>query len=255
MRLDGWVKDPVSSEDLLAKDMLRGLPLADLPEKYVCVSNPPLMNQGDTSECVAFGFTLVRKIHEILEGQSVPKFDPHALYQRCKQKDGIPNLPGTYPRVCCDILLHEGMPVEGAYANCLDRLLHPRPSNFDLRYRLGGYWRVTKNDTDYIIKQILLQFGPVDAASTWYDEWKEMYGAKIFPEPKNPGGGHNYVIGGWDDSLGWLILNSWGPIWGVGGVAWMPFSMFRTVVLPEGDVWKLEDTITANKALRRLLST
>jgi hypothetical protein len=250
-RLDGWIKDPISSQDLLAVNMLRGLPLPTLPEKYLCTQNPPLMNQGNTSECVAFGFTLAEKIHELIKGQPVPKFDPHALYLRCKEKDGIPNIPGTYPRVCCDIMLHEGMPVEGAYASCLDRFFNPRPPNFDLRYRLGGYWRIVKNDTDFIIKQILMQFGPIDAASTWYEEWDGLF--KVFPEPKRAGGGHNYVLGGWDDSLGWLVLNSWGPLWGTAGIAWMPYSMFREVVLPEGDVWKLQDFLSANRTLRRLL--
>ena len=249
IRLDGWVKDPESPKDLLARDMLRGLPPVDLPVEYNCVRNPPLMNQWDTSECVAFGFTLARKIHEILEGQPVPKFDPHSLYLRCKEKDGIPDIPGTYPRVCCDIMLHEGMPVEGAYANCLDRMIHPRPTNFDLRYRLGGYWRVTKNDTDDVIKQIILQMGPVDAASAWYDEWQGLF--RVFPKPIRPGGGHNYLIQGWNQD-GWQVCNSWGPLWGTAGIAWMPFGMFREVVLPEGDVWKLQDVVSANKTLRRL---
>lgn len=252
IRLDGWVKDLESPKDLLVQDLVRGLPAVALPMDYGCVSNPPLMNQWDTSECVPFGFTLAEKIHEMIKGLPVPKFDPHALYLRCKEKDGIPNLPGTYPRVCCDIMLHEGMPVEGAYASCLDRFFNPRPANFDLRYRLGGYWRITKNDTDDIIKQIIMQFGPIDAASTWYEEWKGLF--KIFPDPIHAGGGHNYIIQGWSDEYrSWQVCNSWGPVWGTAGIAWMPYDMFRSVVLPEGDVWKLMDSTAANKAFRSLI--
>jgi len=245
VRLDGYIKDIPSAKDLSAGDLLRGAPAVELPESYQVYSSPPLMNQGQTSECVAYGDTLIRRLHELIEVGSYPAFDPHVLYLRCKEKDGIPDLPGTYPRTALDIMLHEGMPVKGYESK---GLCFMKKSNFHPGYKIGGYWRVTK-ESDNQIKQIIMEYGALSVASTWYDEWMSM--GRLFPNPKIPGGGHHYVFDGWD-STGWRVLNSWGAEWGVGGIAYMPFEMFRQVVLPEGDVWKMLDTVTANKAMRRL---
>lgn len=245
----GAIKDPYSAKDYPAAALLRGLPPVVLPEKYQCRPNEPLMNQGGTSECVCFSMTLIRRMHELCEVGSYPAFDPHALYLTAKTKDGIPTLDGTYPRVVLDIMLHSGMPVKG-YEH--KGWLCPK-SNYHPGYKIGGYWRITRESND-AIKQIIMQYGAVSAACTWYTEWCDaMTGQGIFRPPIHGEGGHNWVIDGWDNNKGWRVCNSWGPIWGVLGVAYMPFEMFRSVVLPEGDVWKMTDTVTTNKLFSRLM--
>ncbi|MFA5078833.1 MAG: C1 family peptidase [Dehalococcoidia bacterium] len=244
-RLDGYLKDPYSEKDLPAKNLLRGARVIMLPEVFDCVKTPPLLDQGQTSECVAFGDTLIRRIHELVELGSYPDFDPHLLYRRCKEKDGIPHLPGTYPRVALDIMLKEGMPVRGYESKSIFPCM--APSKFHPGYKIGGYWRV-RNESDPEIKEIIFRYGPLSVGSTWYDEWMGMRVA-TFPDPRTAGGGHHYVIGGWGPN-GWRVLNSWGPDWGYEGTAYMPYEMFREYVLPEGDVWKLLDTVTANRAFR-----
>ena len=247
----GALKDPVSSKDFPAARLLRGLEPVALPKDYQTWKNEPLTYQDGTPECVPYGMTEIRRLHELVEVGKYPDFDAHALYLRCKEKDGIPEQGGTYPRVALDIMLHEGMPVKGYLSESIFPCM--RKSNFHPGYKIGGYWRI-QNETDDQIKQIIYQFGPISCACTWYDEWSNMDGVEVFRDPIHTSGeGHHWVIDGWRDDLGWRVLNQWGIVWGKGGIAYMPFSMYRAKVLPEGDVWKLTDTITTNKALGRLL--
>lgn len=246
----GAVKDPPSERDYPAKALLVGAPEIVLPEEFQIWENEPVMNQGGTYECVPFGMTEIRRLHELIEVGTYPDFDPHALYRRCKEKDGIPLVDGTYPRVALDIMLHEGMPVKGYESR---GLCFMKKSNFHSGYKIGGYWRIT-DEIDYQIKQIIMQYGAISCACTWYEEWvTAMTGADVFKTPVHKGGGHHWVIDGWN-KIGWRVINSWGLIWGRFGIAYMPFSMFRDVVLPEGDVWKMTDTVTTSKIIGRLLS-
>jgi hypothetical protein len=244
----GAIKDPYSARDYPAAALLRGAPEIHLPEAYQCRKSEPIMNQGGTSQCVAYGMTLIRRLHELVEVGKYPDFDTGALYARCKANDGIPLIEGTYPRIALDIMLHNGMPIKGYES---PGLCFMQKSNFHPGYKIGGYWRIT-NETDNQIKQIIYQFGAISAACTWYTEWcNAMDGQGILKAPVHQEGGHNWVISGWDRS-GWRVCNSWGLVWGISGVAYMPFSMFREVVLPEGDVWKLVDTITMSEVTGRL---
>lgn len=242
--LSGWVKDLPDVRDLKATDLVRSLAPVVLPTTYRCSATPTILDQGGTSECVAYAHTLSRIIRQQMSNANVPKFDPDALYKRCKELDGIPDLLGTYPRVCLDIMFKQGMPVKNSCC---------RAGAFDFQYRLGGYWRIDGAVADNDIKQILMQLGPFTAASSWYNEWGSMFNTEIFPEPTVAGGGHCYCIQGWNET-GWEVDNSWGTIqWGVNGIAWMPYSMFRNVVLPEGDVWKMQGTTTFNKSFRNFI--
>jgi hypothetical protein len=250
--LNGWVKDIQTPEDLLVKDLLAAMPMVEVPETYRCVPDPPIMDQGGTSECVAYAHTLARLIQERLEGAQVPYFDPHSLYMECKRNDGYPG-EGTYPKVCCDIMLHKGMPVIGKAPSCWEKFFTPKAEvGFDSRYRLGAYWRLTPDLTIQQIKQAIFLFGPITSACNWDNRW--MGNFSVFPDPSGRWDGGPCVCQQGYNSLGVEYDNSWGKIlWGINGVATMPWDMYIEYVLKDGDVMKLQDTITANKSLRALL--
>jgi len=250
--LSGWVKDKPDDRDLLVKDLLAALPPVKAPESYRCVPDPDIMDQGGTSECVAYAHTLARLIQERLEGAPAPRFDPHSLYMECKRNDFYPG-EGTYPKVCCDIMLHKGMPVAGRSPTCWEKLFSPKTEvGFDGRYKLGAYWRLTPDLSIEQIKQAIFLFGPITSASAWDNRWMNRF--SVFPDPSGRSdGGHDVCQQGYN-SVGIEYDNSWGKfLWGVGGIATMPWDMYMEYVFKNGDVMKLQDTATANKAFRSLI--
>jgi hypothetical protein len=252
--LAGWVKDKPDGRDLLVKDLLAALPPVTAPDSYRCVSDPQIMDQGGTSECVVYAHTLARIIQERLEGAPVPIFDTHALYEECKRNDFYPG-EGTYPTVCCDIMLKKGMPVAGSTPGCWAKFWAPKvESAFDPQYKLGAYWRLTPDLTIEQIKQAIFLFGPITSACNWDERWMSMFGQSIFPEPSGRyDGGHCVCQQGYN-TVGIEYDNSWGRFqWGVGGIATMPWEMYLEHVLKGGDVIKLQDSTAANKAFRSLI--
>ena len=237
-RMDGWIPghgpgtDPrdYNIRQLLALPPAKPLP-PKLPSLYWTVQTPIVLNQGSTPECVAYASSGMKTDEEYQEWNRVYKFNAGALYAKCKQQDGSPNDPGTWPKVACDIMLKQGMAL-----GCSKK--------FDTKWGINGYYGITTDNTDDEIKAILYQYGTMLFASYWYDNWMDMF--EVFPSPGNQNGGHCYRCVGWVP-IGWIIVNSWGKgLWGnfmgIGsGIAIMPYGTYRQFVLPDGDSWKVID--------------
>lgn len=229
-RLDGWI--PGNSPGRDRRDFnITQLPkaLVVLPESYLVVPKPIILDQGSTSECVAYASAGLKSDQEWRQSQVLYRFNADWLYHRCKLQDGIPYEAGTYPRVACDIMLKQGMQLAGCRQ-------HP-----DIKWGIGAYYGITANNTDEEIKQVLFQYGSILVAGWWYDNWMAKF--PVFPDPGNKNGGHCWRLVGWVPGL-WVMANSWGPwLWGDGGMANMPASMFRSIVLPDSDTWKVIDRV------------
>ena len=242
------LKDIPDERDFLTEKLIKDLRFSavPLPDEY----NPPtiIYNQGQTPQCAAYAGAGIKTDEEYAECGKLLTFDARWLYARAKEQDGIPDQPGTYTRVINDILLKQGIPILSK-SSCPLSFLKPKPPEptpDDIREkaylnRIQAYYRILLSDLDELIKQIIFQFRSISAASMWYEEWNSA--RETFSEPKTPQTPHAYRLKGWKRN-GWIIPNSWGKIlWGIGGESVMPFSMFRDVVLPQGDVWKLVDFI------------
>jgi hypothetical protein len=236
-------KDQTDERDFLTERLIKDLRLSPvaLPEEY----DPPTLiyNQGSKPKCAASSGVGIKTDEEYAEFGKLIKFDDDWLYAEAKKIDGIPGLPGTYPRIICKVLQKQGVP-ELATSSCPLAFLKSKPVPTPeqiLRNRIDAYYRITTSDIDELIKQIIFQFHSIMVAGTWYAEWDNA--GAVFPEPKTKQTGHAYRFSGWKKN-GWIAPNSWGTVlWGIKGKSTMPFSMFRDVVLPEGDVWKLIDFI------------
>jgi hypothetical protein len=86
--------------------------------------------------------------------------------------------------------------------------------------------------TDYVTlgsvadqKNWLNNVGPLSACFTCYDDFFG-YGSGVYKKSANAkvAGGHCIVIVGYDDSKqAWLVRNSWGTGWGMGGYCWFGY--------------------------------
>jgi len=224
----GWLKDPVDSRDFPARSLVyAALPL---PKTYWCNPNTPVYNQGSTPSCVGYASAGVKTDEEFIQHGEEYTFDGLWLYKKCKKVDGIPNQAGSYPRIALKILQEMGI---------RQNTIPCKKTKPDSFWKIKAYYRVTEEDTDETIKQIIFQYGSLLIGSTWYSSWNSV--KEVFPDPGNAiSGGHAYRVCGWNE-VGWVVVNSWGKLlWGIKGMATMPYDMFRSKVI-FGDVWKIID--------------
>lgn len=233
----GYIPDIPDPRDFPARRLIYAA--QPLPSIYRVDPNTIIYDQGQTPECVAFASAGIKTDEEFVQHSKRYKFDADWLYARCKERDGT-NQPGTYPRIACQVLVDLGIPL--VPSTCPLSFLKtnaPKPNNDPSLWRIKAYYRIDASSDIELIKQIIFQYGSIMCGSNFYASWEDKF--SIFPAPDTVSGGHAYRIDGWDQT-GFVVVNSWGTIlWGVNGVATMPYQMFLDFVLPDGDVWKLID--------------
>ncbi len=147
------------------------------------------------------------------------------VYSKCKEMDGIPHLPGTYPRVA--------MKVMQKYGACLDKILpysmmaNPMPRVTDLHYleaeqrKITAYARARGLED---IKQTLINGHLLMGCMLVADNFMNYRGEGIVGIPTGQTHGyHAVIICGYDDGKKALrIANSWGS-WGDKGFAWLSY--------------------------------
>jgi len=236
MRNYGYIPDSKDNRDYKAYGLVRKE--VQLPKKFCW---PWIFyDQDGTQACTCAGKSGVKSAQEFREHKKWITFDWLRLYKEIKRIDGIPE-EGSMPRI-----VHKFVRDNGMYL--------PGQNKPDKRYRIKSFWRISPWDSIDTIRQLIFQHGPIEVGSMWYRSWEGEF--VVFPKPTDLGGGHLYACPGWDDEIGGLVMaNSWDD-WGKykpegmpGHVAMsiMPYDMFKSVVLPEGDVWKIEDQIGPEK--------
>jgi hypothetical protein len=226
----GWEKDRPDARDFSAvKLVYTQLPT---PPSYFVNPNQPIYNQKSHPACVGFASAGVKTDEEYIQHGQEYSFDGLDLYNQCKKVDGIPDTPGTYPRVALQILQQHG--IKQSVLPCKKA----QPNSF---WQIAAYYRIDSDSTPEFIRQVIFQYGSILVGSLWYSNWMDV--KDVFPVPDTMSGGHAYKLCGWSESpAGWFVTNSWGKLWGSNGVAIMPYDMFtQYVLLAGGDVWKLLD--------------
>ena len=243
----GWKPDLPDHRDKLAKIPLfaRGLPdSVDLRSQC-----PPIYDQRELGSCTAQAVCALFQFTE-QEQRRAPTDLPSRLflYYNSRAIESLTNEDsGSSIRTTIKALAKYGVCRDIDWPYITDNF---RVKPADKLYkqasikRVSSYQRVAQRIYD--IKAQLAKGNPVAFGFTVYDSFmsKETHDSGICPMPeKNEDalGGHAVLIVGYDTKRGqFLIRNSWGPFWGIGGYFWMPTGYVLNSKLA-GDFW----TITA----------
>ena len=213
-----------STEDDRDYSLDRFVTVAQLPASFSPAHPWTVLNQGTTPACVGFSGALNEQVRLEIASNEMAVFSGPDLYAYCKVNDGAPNSPGTSIRVAIDVLMRTGALV----------LSGDLPAG--QRVKITAYARLF-NASD--IKTAILTFGSAWIVSDWPNSWFHPVNG-VFPKADQIVGGHGWTIVGWDDSRGaWLMQNSWGTSWALGGRAWVGYATLDQVY------WEAWRTITA----------
>jgi hypothetical protein len=157
-------------------------------------SGGPILDQGDTSECVAFAWKQWLDSAPIKDLQAQPP-DPLAIYSSAQALDEWAGAP------------HDGTSVR-AGAKVIQNL-----------HRLGSYrWSTSADD----VRLYLLTTGTVVFGTSWYSGMWETSPGGFLKVSGSVVGGHAFLCVGYSQLRGaFRFCNSWGRAWGDHGRFWL----------------------------------
>ena len=152
------------------------------------------------------------------------------IYARCKEKDGIPHLQGTYPRIALKVMHRDGacpdkMLPYSKLKSCTETpTLTQAMADAAAANRIDSYARLW---TLFEIKRALaggcLSLAAVFAGRNWWG----YKGGVLGPPDMSEGEYHAVILTGYDDELrAFRGVNSWGEDWGEDGYFWLSYNAF-----------------------------
>lgn len=212
-----------------------------LPERFSRLNEMPgVRNQGNLGTCVGHAAWAVKEWQERQQKNNpAGGLSPAFIYALSKTLDGIPNEPGTYPRVALKVLYDHGDCPEKdfPYSNLTRdvRPEQPPAGAFDnaVPFKVSAYAKVTGIDE---LKRAIVEQGPVLAGVLVTESFVQAKETIPLPAGRILGG-HAVCLCGYDDKQeAFLLMNSWGSGWGVNGFSWLPYTFVS---------WKTDDGIPA----------
>lgn len=205
-----------------------------------------ILDQGQEGACTGFGlacvvnYLLFARDFERNGGADTPLVSARMLYELARRYDEWPG--ETYEGSSCRGAL-KGWHKHGV---CADELWPYRTKDGDVRLLLpkdgwdadavrrplGVYYRVNKRSV-VDMQAAIQEIGAIYVSARVHDGWDRIPASKtpkghadlpVIPPPEDPKsfGGHAFALVGYNDK-GFIVQNSWGPGWGAGGFAVMPY--------------------------------
>lgn len=174
----------------------------------------PIMDQGQTSQCVAYSGCAYLRAGPV---SNEPPWPPEDLYRQCQLNDDIP-----------------GEDYDGSTVRGLFKVL--RAQGFVKSY--GWAFNV-----DAVVAHVLTK-GPVVLGTLWYESMMTPDKNGFLSIGGNTLGGHAYLVYGVDLDKkcpglfrrGLLkVANSWGVEWGQGGKAKLPLHLADRLIRDQGE--------------------
>lgn len=223
--------------------------MPEFPESFELTLGK-VKNQGSVGSCVAHAIAETIEYHNTLAGND-NKMSVGYIYgnRRCstytgygmRTRDALKGTCAYGDALYSDFPYNEEVPgIITKFENKVDDL-HDEAS----KAHFASYYKLS---TPEEIKTALMKDGPVVFAVYWYDDMKVKNGVLVSDYKKeDKSGGHCMVIYGWCKD-GWLIRNSWGTLWGIGGNAILPFDA------PMREAWGVSDD-KSNTPLKKPYNT
>lgn len=239
----GWKPDHPDHRDLqfkLAPRVLKALPpMVDLRPQM-----PPIFDQGNLGSCTANSSCALVWYTAIKEGH--PSVEPSRLFQYYNTRvlEGTVRYDsGASIRDSIKSMVKYGFAPETAWPYNISKFkTKPPVAAFNAaKLELVKKYSSVPQTLDQI-KGALAQGLPVDFGFTVYQSFEshEVATTGMVPMPQHGEkvlGGHAVLIVGYDDEKQvFIVRNSWGPEWGVGGYFYMPYAYVVNVRLAS-DFW------------------
>lgn len=201
----GAQQDPPDERDLLitSKTLDKIAAAITLPASFLLGNRPPVTNQGSTPQCVPYSAAYEQNWQDRVEHGRFYNFDEATFFNRIGGTSS-----GAVMRYALDELRADGYPEADMTPS----------SNL---HRIEGYASVEKSIQAF--KQAIINFGGLLVIGPWWPNWEHPIGTKaVLPAPSGGASGHAWWAVGWDEN-GVIGQNSWGTLWGDGGLFRMPW--------------------------------
>lgn len=211
-----------------------------------------ILNQGQEGACTGFGLACVANYllwrqHLALGGKGqLASVSPRMFYNLARHYDEWPGqdydgsscrgaLKGWHKHGVCTA---KNWPYE-LDAKGKPRAVRPKPGWAEdaTRRPLGVYYRINKQSV-VDMQAAINEIGAIYVSSTVHDGWDTLTVKKPRPAPRShadlsslvippvqdptQNGGHAFALVGYNE-LGFIVQNSWGPVWGAGGFGILPY--------------------------------
>lgn len=226
--------------------------LYDYPEHFDLFENMGIgiKNQMRTGSCVAHALaTTIEYFHRKQEESNVEMSTGYIYGNRqytVWQGTGLYVRDALKTVAKCGDAFWNDMPNNLEMPHAL-KVFNARDSAIDqsaYHNRISSYYRL--NDINSM-KEQLMHVGPIIIAVNWHPYKVDKNGILTWTNEKEKRGGHCMVIRGWTKD-GWLVQNSWGRLWGTGGLCIIPYDMKLR------EIWGVCDNVvgeTGNLVVKR----
>lgn len=239
----GAIPSPIDKRDYKLTSLLAYAPI--IAPVYEPKIMGPVLNQGQSSQCVACSLSLVKYIIEKRQTDNSKLFSTNYIYGNRAATDDKGE--GMYPRQAIKTLVTFGVPhkvdtevflsygeaVEFYQNNKIVLDKEARP------YRISSYYALHGNNE---IKQAIQTIGAVSGMFPVFDCIYETGTDGIInyesSRTQHNYGYHEMTLIGWNNNKkSWIVQNSWGEQWGDKGLCYLPYDY------PIVEAWAIVDDI------------
>jgi hypothetical protein len=240
------MRRPVKPDRVDLRDWIYRPNITRAPPPWLMPNDPrAVANQGDTNACT--GFALATTIEYLLDRSSRPveRISGHMLYSMARRYDEWAGndmedegsslrgaLKGWSRHGASAWKLWQGAKMPAAKNDAEDWWLD------SMRRPLGAYYRMSI-DVESDMQCALMDVGVLYASALTHSGWDALNRKVALDPPITPDdipliecrkgdedGGHAFAIVGYTDK-GFIVHNSWGPLWGRGGFGLLTYSDWR----------------------------